>query len=253
MNEAILEELGLSPVEIRLYQAVAKAKQLAPAALAKAIGVKRTTAYSMARALVERGFLTEDSTQRPRVFTPASPDDLRTVIETEKARSKKRQDLLAKLAEEVSITNAESAYPVPRIKFIEEGKMDEFFHQAFTRWNESMLETKEYGFWGFQDSTLVDHFEGQLHYWWKIAPKEFYVNLLTNLTHGEKKIAGKYERRQMKYWGEATDFISSTWIAGDYVTMINTRQKPFYAIEIKSRLLAHDQREVFKNLWPLIN
>lgn len=252
MQETLLEDLGLSPHEAKLYQSVAKAKQIAPAELAKAIGVKRTTAYSMARSLVEKGFLTEDGTRRPRVFMPATPEDLRSAIEMEKKRSENRQTLLAKLAEEVSMTNAETAYPVPRIRFIEEGKMKEYFYQAIPLWNESMIATKEYGFYGFQDSTYVNYFEELLHWWWTQAPDEFEVYMLTNLAGGEKRMVGKYERRHMKYWGEATDFISSTWVTGNYVIMINTRQKPFYAIEIQSKLLAHDQREVFKNLWPLV-
>lgn len=252
MDEKLLEQLDLSPGETKLYQAVAKARQIAPADLAKAIGVKRTTAYSMARSLVEKGFLTEDSTRRPRVFAPATPEDLQATINAEKKRTEKRQGLLAKLAEEVSMTNAETTYPVPRIRFIEESRMKEFFYQAIPIWNQSMVDTNEYDFYGFQDSTYVEYFEELLHWWWKVAPPGFEVYMLTNLTGGEKRMVGKYERRHMKYWGEATDFISTTWITGDYVIMINTRQKPFYAIEIHSKLLAHDQKEVFKNLWPLV-
>ncbi|MDE1965897.1 MAG: hypothetical protein KGI41_01475, partial [Patescibacteria group bacterium] len=194
----------------------------------------------------------EDGTRRPRVFTLATPEDLQTVIESEKKRSERRQTLLAKLAEEVSVTNAETTYPVPRIKFIEEEKMREYFRQAIPVWNQSMVETGELGFYGFQDSTYVDHFEGMLHWWWKIVPPGFEVFMITNLTKGEKRLAGTYERRHMKYWGEATDFRSTTWVSGDYVIMINTQRKPFYVIEIHDKLMAHDQREVFKNLWPLV-
>ncbi len=252
MDENLLEAIGLSAKEAALYGAVVKARQIAPAELAKAIGVKRTTAYSMARSLVEKGLLIEDATRRPRVFVPAGPEELKGAVEAEKKRSEEKQGLLRKLSDQVSLAQAETTYPVPKIKFIEESKMDQYFKQAFPIWNENMLDTKEYGFWGFQDATFVSHYVDQLHYWWKIRPEELYVKLLTNSGGGEHLIKGKYQKRMVKYWGEATDFISSTWIAGDYVIMINTRQHPFYVIEIQSHLLAHDQREVFKNLWELV-
>lgn len=252
MDTELLASLGLSEGEMRLYKAVLRAGEITPAALAKAAGMKRTTAYSAARGLVEKGLLIEDASRRPRVFAPAAPEDLALAIEVEKKRSAERQELLKKLSDSVSLRNAEKDYPVPKIRFIEEGKLNEFFRQAMPLWNKSMLETGEHVFWGFQDATLVEHYEEQLHHWWKISPEEFSTKILTNLGGAEKRMIGKYERRGIKYWGEATNFISSTWITGDYVILLNTRQRPHYAIEIHSRLLAHDQREVFRNLWPLV-
>ncbi len=252
MDTALLGSLGLSEGERRLYTAVLKAREITPAALARAAGLKRTTAYSAARGLVDKGLLIEDASRRPRVFVPAGPEDIALAIEVEKKRSEERQALLKQLADNVSLENAEKDYPVPKIRFIEESKIKEFFIQAMPLWNQSMLATKEPVFWGFQDASLVEYYEEQLHYWWKIAPKEFSTKILTNLGVAEKRLSAQYERRGIKYWGEATNFISTTWVTGDYVTMVNTRQHPHYAIEIHSRVLAHDQREVFRNLWPLV-
>jgi hypothetical protein len=252
MNDSLLISLGLNESEVRLYREVLKEREITPASLAKASGMKRTTAYSVARGLVEKGLLIEDATKRPRTFSPSAPEDIALVMETEKKRSLERQNLLKKLSEQVSLTSAGKEYPVPRIRFIEEAKLNDFFRQAFPVWNESMLEINEPVFWGFQDATLVEHYEDQLHHWWKISPEALSTKLLTNLSGAEQRMRGKYDRRVVKYWGEATNFVSSTWICGDYVTMINTRQHPHYAIEIHSSVLAHDQREVFRNLWPLV-
>ncbi|MEO6536466.1 MAG: helix-turn-helix domain-containing protein [Candidatus Paceibacterota bacterium] len=252
MDEQLLTSLGLNEREIKLYRAVLGAKELTPIELAKNAGIKRTTAYSAARSLVEKGLLIEDSSRRPKVFRPSMPEDINITIETERKRSEERQQILKQLSENVAVANQQVTYPIPRIKFIEGSKLEQYFKQAFPLWIQSMEDSGDYGLWGFQDSTLVDVFENQLHRWWKIVPAESEVYLLTNLSGGEKRFKGQYERRHMKYWGEATDFISSTWVAGDYMVIINTRTKPFYAIEIHSRPLAHDQREVFRNLWPLV-
>ncbi len=252
MDIGLLNSLGLSEGETRLYRTVLKAGEITPTALAKVAGLKRTTAYSAARGLVEKGLLIEDTSRRPRIFLPSGPDDIALAIEVEKKRSIERQELLKQLADNVSLHNAEKDYPVPKIRFIEESKLKEFFIQAMPVWNASMLEIEELEFWGFQDASLVEHYEEQLHYWWEISPSEFSTRVLTNLGVAEKRLSSQYERRGIKYWGEATNFISSTWVTGDYVIHLNTRQHPHYAIEIHSRLLAHDQREVFRNLWPLV-
>jgi hypothetical protein len=77
--------------------------------------------------------------------------------------------------------------------------------------------------------------------------------LLSNRAEAEVQFAKTaVTQRVVKFWGEATNFISTTWVIGDYVIIINTRNQPFYLIEIHDKLMAHDQREVFKNLWSLV-
>lgn len=251
MNEALLNSLGLNTKEAKLYRAVLKARHITPAELAKIAGIKRTTAYSLARGLVEKGLFIEDSTRRPRMFMTATAEDLQGVIESERKRSRERQELLNKLAEEVSQVNAETSYPVPRIKFVEEDKLESYLHQAMPEWDKSMLKT-EPTWWGFQDHTFIDFFLDSAEWYWKQAPRAIDLKLLTNLSPTEQQLSGKFARRHVKFWGEATNFISTTWVCGDYIIMINTRNKPFYLVEIYDAVMAHDQREVFKNLWPLV-
>jgi hypothetical protein len=114
-----------------------------------------------------------------------------------------------------------------------------------------MLKT-EPTWWGFQDHTFIDFFLNSAEWYWKQAPKAVDLKLLTNRSPTEQQLSGKFERRHVKFWGEATNFISTTWVCGDYIIMINTRNHPFYLVEIHDALMAHDQREVFKNLWPLV-
>jgi sugar-specific transcriptional regulator TrmB len=251
MDEKLLESLGLSSQEIRLYKMVFEKREISPSELAKTTGIKRTTAYSMARGLVEKGLLIEDGTKRPRVFLPTQLHDIERVIENEKKKVLEKEKLLLRLAQEVKNKEVSNTYPVPKIRFVEEEKIDSFLHQRSKEWISNMSEVNKV-FWGFQDPTLLEYFVKWIDWFWEHAPKDYEVKLLTNLTETEKNIAGKYERRQTKFWGEATDFKSTTWILGDYVIILNTRQKPFYLIEIHDKLMAHDQREVFRNLWEMI-
>lgn len=255
MDPKVLEPLDLNESELALYQAILKAGNLAPAALAKAAGLKRTTAYSVARSLIEKGLIVEDATKRPRVFAPASPEQVLALIERDKKQIAARETSFEKLAAELSKLSAKTAYPVPTVRFIEEGKLDDFLHKQAPAWDESAVAIKEATWWGFQDHTFVEHYGSWIKWYWERWDERVDLNLLSNRAPVEVEFAKKnrYDgRRNIKFWGEATDFLSTTWIVGDYLIMINTRARPFYLVEIHDKLMAHDQREVFKNLWPLV-
>ena len=250
MDNRLLEALDLHSGEIAVYKAVLKTGGIASAALAKTAGVKRTTAYNIARGLVEKGLLIEDTTRRPRIFTPATPAQVLALIRADKKRIADREELLKKVANELSNLSASTSYPVPTVRFVEEAKIMDFLTEQAHVWDRTLTETDSV-WWGFQDHTFVEYYGSWIRSYWKKAPKELMVNLLSNRSPVEIKFASEpIERRNIKFWGEATNFISTTWVVGDYVVMINTRTKPFYLVEIHDKLLAHDHREVFKNLLP---
>ncbi len=252
MDEKVLAGLGLNTTESAVYKAVLENGSLPPAQLAKAAGVKRTTAYSVAGSLVEKGLLLEDATKRPRVFRPATPDQVLALIDKERAQVSERETVLTKLANELSNLSASTTYPVPTVRFIEEDKIEAFLKQQTPVWDKNLLET-EPTWWGSQDHTFVEHYGKWISWYWEQNSKEIDLKLLSNRAPAEVEFGPKYaNRRHIKFWGEATDFLSTTWIIGDYVVMINTRAKPFYLVEIHDKLMAHDQREVFRNLWEMI-
>jgi DNA-binding MarR family transcriptional regulator len=253
MEETLLSGFDLNAKEIAAYQAIVKLGSISPAVLAKAIGVKRPTAYHVGRALVEKGLLSEDQTRRPRVFTLASAKEILSLIDTDKRRLHEREISLKKLANELSTSSAKKSYPVPTVRFIEAEKIPSFLRQQSPIWNKSLIARSEC-WWGFRDHTFVENFGEWLDWYWGHAPSHMQVKLLTNHAPAEISLGEKHasRKREIKYWGEALDFQSSTWVAGDYLIIVNTRKQPFYLVEIHDTLLAHDQREVFRNLWKMI-
>lgn len=224
-----------------------------PVALAKAAGVKRTTAYSIARGLVEKGLLVEDATKRPRTFDLASPANVLALIAEEKKHLSKKEATLTAVAKQLAELSSKSNYPIPTLRFIEEARIAGFLKQQAPVWDKSILESKETTWWGFQDHTFVEHYGDWIDWYWTQSPQPIDLKLLSNYAEAEVKFGHKYApRRLIKYWGEATLFRSTLWAIGDYVVMINTRNHPFYLVEIHDALMANDQREVFKNLWPLV-
>lgn len=252
MNEGLLTSLGLEGKEAAVYQQILQSGAMTPVAIGKASGIKRTTAYSIARALVEKGFLTEDSTRRPRVFAAATPEEVLSIVDVERKRLDAKEDSLKRLSAELSKLSAKTSYPVPTVRFVEEEKIEAFLRQQSPVWNTSLQETESM-WWGFQDHTFVEEYDDWIVWYWKQAWSPIELRLLSNRAESELKFGPTIgPKRQIKFWGEATNFHSTTWVVGEYVVMINTRSKPFYLVEIHDKLMAHDHREVFKNLWPLV-
>lgn len=253
MNEANLEKLGLKEKEIALYQAVLKNGPSTPVSLSRMLGIKRTTCYSLARGLAEKGLLFEDTSARPRTFAAATANDVLALIGEEKKRALAKEEVLKAVAEELAQAAERTRYPVPTLRFVDEKKLGRFLRQEMPVWDKSMLVRAEPAWWGFQDHTFVEHFGDWIREYWEQASQEIGLNLLSNRAESEVKFSGTVTpRRVIKYWGEAALFRSTLWAIGDYVVMINTRTRPFYLVEIHDELMANDQREVFKNLWPLV-
>ncbi len=251
MEEKLLAALGLNPREANVYRAVVKHGEIDPASLSRTTGIKRTSAYAIARGLAEKGLLIEDSTKRPRTFLPASPKEVEHIATQERKQLATREMLYKQLASELSRAESAKTYPVPQIRFIESEKIERFLYAEAPKWIESLL-NEDGTWWGFQDHTLIDHFRKWIDWQWKQEPELQHVKLLTNKSLSEMRVKGKYPNRKIKFWDKTDNFISTTWVAGDYVIMINTRREPFYLVEINDATFAHDQREIFKNLWALL-
>jgi len=251
MNEKMLSSLGMNAGEIKIYRSLFKMRESSPAQLAKSVGIRRTTAYSVVHGLVQKGFVVENPSKRPRTFTIAQLTDIDAVLKEDKKRLAAKEKVLKQFASELSRATAEDSYPVPQIRFIGEDKMEKYLgNEPWSKTTHALDST----WWGFQDHTYVENFPHVIDRFWKKHPNKISLKLLSNqvVSETEKKLKWRHPRRQIKYWNKATNFLSSTWIVGDYVVMVNTRRHPFYLVEIHDATLANDMREVFKNLWPLV-
>lgn len=251
MDKRILSSLGIRGNEATLYNAMLKIGKASPTVLAKMTGIKRTTAYHTARILADKGLFNEDSAKRPILFSIASEQNIYEVIKKEQFQFSNRTKALTELASEISRANVPENYNVPSIRFIEEDKLEHFLYKETPKWHKSILETDKI-WWGFQDHTFIDKYGKITDWYWKKNKDDIMVKLLSNKSITEQKLKGKYPQRQIKFWNKASNFLSTTWLVGDYMVMINTRKHPFYLVEIHDKTLANDQREIFKNLWSLV-
>jgi sugar-specific transcriptional regulator TrmB len=247
MLQELLKKLELSDKEIEVYLSLFEHGKTTPARIAKATKINRSTVYAVLSQLKEKGLVIEDLSTKVLYFSPASADDVEEMFYQEQEKLKEKKKVAAKLAEEIEKMPQSRKYAIPKIRFIEEADLEEFMYQQMPKWNDSARMFDD-TCWGFQDHSFVENYQDFIQWAWK--KYHLQVNLLSNESDIEKKMKKAYDKsRDIQFWAKDLEFTSSTWIVGDYLVMIITRQKPFYLVEIHDAVLAHNMREVFKKIW----
>ena len=251
MIEQTLTKLDFNTKEITIFLEILRRGKVTPASLSKATGINRGTVYSVAKTLLEKGVITEDLGGKSTYFVALPPEDLKVLIEKEEKELKKKKRLVWQAIDELAELPLNTQYAVPKIRFIEDENVGDFLYKQSSIWSESIMKKDpSKTWWGFQDHTLAEYFEEWIDWFWTQAPEELEINLLSNESDIEEKMKAKpLSRRHIAFWKESMDFTANTWIVGEYIVMIYTRERPFYLIEIHNAVLAHNMREIFKTIW----
>ncbi len=249
-----LRGIGLNDKEIRVYLTLLKSGKLTPAAVSRLTKINRATVYNISRGLVSKGFISEDLGGKTLYLSPLPPEGLYKIIEKSKRELDEKEAFIKKAVSELSLIAASKTYPVPKIRFVEEGDLEEFLYDNFLKWNSELMRN-DGTWWGFQDHSIVANYEEWIQ--WILSLKEYQnpkikAKLLSNASPIEQKMEKRLprEKRNIRFVTKM-DFTSTVWVAGDYLIMISTREHPFYLVEIHDATLAHNMREVFKKLWEL--
>ena len=249
MLENVLNQLGLGEKEQAIYMLILEYGKIAPALLSRLSKINRTTVYSVANELKEKGLIMENLGGKTLYYLPVREDELKKIIEEDREKAKQKEKSIHELQEILKNSPESKTYSVPKIRFVEESDLEQFLYEATPRWYENML-TTDSTWYGFQDHTFVEKFEKWIDWSWDRASQPIKLKLLTNASGIEEKMKSKKysERRVLKFWNNS-EFTGTQWVVGSYVILIVTKQKPFYLVEIHDSVIAHNMREVFKNVW----
>jgi sugar-specific transcriptional regulator TrmB len=253
MLNQYLQQLGLGDKEIAVYLCVLERGKLSANDIAKLTKINRTTVYSVSKELIVKGLLHEDLGGVTRYFTAASPSELESFYQAQEAGLQKKKQILGSVITELEAMPKSQQYSVPKIRFIDEDKMNDFMFKQLPVWIES-AKSGDKNWWGFQDVSLLEHFGTWIDYHWQVYPADFGTRLITNKKPAEKQLAKKIdtEQRQVKYWDKTVDFSATHAVLGDYVLFIVTNQHPFYLVETHDAVMARNLREMFKGFWEKI-
>jgi hypothetical protein len=244
-----LTSLGFSDKEISVYLCVLQHGRIAPANVARLTKINRSTVYFIARDLVTRGAIAEDTTGPTTFLLALPPEELLVAIDQEERELEKKREQTRLALPQLQKIAQETRYTAPRVQFVTQEQLSSFLHKRTPEWNAS-IEKHGGAWWGFQDPTFLTHYGDWITwYWQQESSKAVHVRLLTNQAESEKEVQGQgYGRRETKVWDKSI-FTGTQWIAGDYVISIITAQEPHYLVEIKDAVMAKNLREMFKGMW----
>lgn len=252
MLETILHQLGLGPKELTVYRLVAEHGKIAPALVARLAGINRTTVYSVAKELKDKGLIVEDLAGKSLYYLPATQSELEKIVTREQARVKQTAEAVHNLQEWLVNVPASQTYSVPRIRFVDEADLENYLYEAAPRWCENAAKIEQ-TWWGFQDHTLAERFEKWIDWFWQTTPDAVTLKMFSNQSLVEQKMQRKQyvKRRQIRFW-QGNEFSATQWIVGEYLILIVTKQRPYYLVEIKDAVLAQNMRAMFQSLWAQV-
>lgn len=250
MIHQLLHELGFSGKEIQVYLTILEQGKIAPSDIAKLTKIKRTTVYNLTKELIKKGVIREDLGSKVRYLVALPPEELANLVKIEEVKLKKRQKLTVSAIEALKSYVKNDRYFIPKITFVEEDGIKAHLESRQDAWNES---TKEHGgiWWGFQD----DEMEKKYGYWgkwsWKAkTAKGLESRIIVNDEKLKKALENQdYPHRRVLTWRHSNDFSNGMWIAGEYMIVIITEQRPHYLIEVHDKSISHNMREIFKGIW----
>ncbi|MCW1930310.1 MAG: winged helix-turn-helix transcriptional regulator [Candidatus Kerfeldbacteria bacterium] len=249
MNTQLLKEFGLSDKEIKVYLALLQSGRMTPAELARMTKLQRPTVYSVCAELVSKGVLVEDLGRHQKTFVARKAVDFLTLIDQEERALVKKRKLAQRIVEELQDVASNEARFTPKVMYVPAEKIEAHLYERTPLWNASMQKTKT-AYWGYQDHKLVETYQEWIDWYWKQSPKNIELYLFTNAAPVEEAMRKKkYPRRHMKFWKGKSPFTATTWVMGDFVCMIVTKERNRYLIEIEDTLVAANYRAVMEALW----
>ena len=250
MIQELLKKLGFAEKEIQIYLTVLSQGKITPANLAKITGINRSTVYSIAKELLNKGVIIGDIAGPKTHLIALPPEDLKNLVKKDEREIQNKKTLIEQTIVELQNLSKETKYSIPKITFIYEDELEDFLYKQAPEWNKSIM-AKDKTWWGFQDPTFVHYFQKWIDwYWTESVPTDTTLKLLTNDSEQEKQMLERgYEKRLMKFWDKGAGFSATTWVTGDYLIMIVTNKKPFYLVQIHDATLAHNMREMFKGIF----
>lgn len=246
-----LSSIGLNPTEIEIYLAILENGKQAPANISKITGINRSTTYAAAAELIKKGIIAEDRSGKTKYFVALPPERLRDYTEKKMRELKRQEVVIGNLIPELEQLPRTANYSIPKVQFVEGKDMEDFLYRQTSIWEQSMRDTNEKTWWGFQDHTLVeiDAYRKWIMWYWKQTKGDIDLKLFTNESIIENKMKEKnISKRHVKSW-KGDNFTSTQFINGEYIVSIVTREKLHYLVQIRDRVLADSMRNFIKKLW----
>jgi len=236
MNTQILQEIGLSNTEAKVYLALLELGSALAGEITKKSEVNRTNVYDALERLIEKGLATYVVSANRKVFEPVNPERLQEIL-------KEREEKLNSLMPELKLKHKTSKAKEEATIFKGKKGIKSIFEDVLKDKNELFA----YG----AEGRFGDMLPAYRKEWNKRIEK---LKIKKNMIYSEKvkirKIREKLKLTSMRFLPKEYDFPSTILIYGDKVITIVWTELPF-GFMIKSKEAAKSNMNFFNILWKV--
>jgi sugar-specific transcriptional regulator TrmB len=240
MDVSILEELGLTGAEVKVYLALLELGTISAGRIIEKSNLQNSVVHRALNSLIEKGLISFILQGKKKIYKATNPENFRDFIENKKKRF---EELLPGLKEKQKIQN--------NIGFGEIFKGKKGINQMYT----TLLNSggKEYNTFGGGSKVT---YEVMGEKWWinlhdKRIGKKMRCRQIFDETireYGSK--LNKKPHTEIKFLPEEYSQLQETIIIGDYVGISIFTENP-YGILIMDKAVAEGYRKQFELLWKL--
>lgn len=230
----ILQEIGLSNTESKVYIALLELGSALAGEITKKSEVNRTNVYDALERLIEKGLVTYVISANRKVFEPVNPERLQEIL-------KEREEKLNSAMQELDLK-----FKTSKVK--EEATIFKGKNGIKSIFEDVLKEKKDLFVYG-AESKFADMFSAYQKHWNdKRAKLGIKVKMIYNEKVKQRKIREKLKLLEMKFLPNQYDFPSTIVIYGDKVVTIVWSELPF-GFMVKSKDAVKSNVNFFEILW----
>jgi len=234
MNQKFLEEVGLTPIETRVYLSLLENGACRAGEITRYTGIHRRSVYDSIERLIEKGLVSYIKTNNRRYFEAVSPDRLLELL-------KEREDNIKQILPELELLR----------KLSDEKKEVLFFRgkQAIkTVFDDQIKEGKEVLIFG--DAVNVNEIVKYYftHFDKERLEKNIHVKMLFDESARKEKHLKKIPLSEIRFINKGNKSPVSTNIYSNAISIIIWDENP-KATLIREAVLAQSFRSYFEYMW----
>jgi sugar-specific transcriptional regulator TrmB len=236
MNTEILEDLGLSYTEVKVYLALLKLGSALAGEITRNSEINRTNVYDALERLIQRGLVTYSLSANRKVFEPVNPLRLKEIL-------KEKELKLNSIIPELDSKYKESKQKEEAIIFKGKKGIKSVFEDI-------LKEKKELLVYG-GESKFEEMFPAYRKEWNKERARlKINVRIIYNEQVRHKKKHEGMKLIDMRFVSKTYEFPSTVMIYGEKVVTVVWTELPF-AFMIKSKEAARSNYNFFDLLWKI--
>lgn len=245
-----LDALGFSEKESSVYLALVEHGRSTVQQISRNTSIPRTSVYPILDSLLDRDLVTKERSPVSTYFSMNKAESIVEHIDQEK----KRLDGLSGHAKELAGLLQPYAQglsgKVPRMRFYEgKQEIEKMLYELMPKWVASYEAVDCYDLWGYQDHSFVEEYSRWHDSAYKTRHPKQHTRLLSNDAGKDIERSYSLTNREVRTLPPGIDLHSTTLVHGEYVLMINCREKPHYAVVLVDKMFADNLRSIFKMLW----